>query len=251
MTLTKIFATSGSRRAQGWLSRSKKCRILHHFDQVVNLVNERAEVLSVHVPAIPLGPLSLQLSEEEFRRLDWQGRLKVDAESCQLKVGHAVINNTDLTVWSATPEWQKFDPRLLKNICIDHKLNFDIIAWLDQLRQGLELKQRPIITEAARSLAGRGIGLTPAGDDVLIGVMYALWALNKPVWVDLIGQTAFPYTTTLSQNFIQCAMAGEAIQPWHDFIHGDVGATDSIAAIGHSSGKDSLTAFMSVFKQLS
>jgi hypothetical protein len=103
-----------------------------------------------------------------------------------------------------------------------------------------------------------GNGLTPAGDDFLMGAIYALWALRSPEeahqLANLTVEMAVPLTTSLSGAWLRAAARGEAAQPWHDLVSGLIdgnkatvaGAVDQILAIGHSSGADALAGFTAV-----
>ena len=101
-----------------------------------------------------------------------------------------------------------------------------------------------MILWAARQLAGLGPGLTPSGDDVLLGVMYALWVWrpDEPL-IQTIGHAANPRTTTLSAAFLTAAMAGEATNHWHDLVMGGPGAANRLLALGQTSGADAWAGF--------
>lgn len=112
--------------------------------------------------------------------------------------------------------------------------------------------------EGAIALAGLGGGLTPSGDDFLIGVMHALWATRGEtaaleISTQLAGAAA-PRTTPLSAAWLQAAADGEAADHWHDLlaalVEGDATAVDHsvrrLLAIGHTSGADAMTGFLGV-----
>ncbi len=104
---------------------------------------------------------------------------------------------------------------------------------------------------AVSQLAGLGSGLTPAGDDYLVGVMAALWLLQRPEVPPQIAAIAVPKTTTLSAAFLQAAGQGYFSEAWHGLVHaldsGDRaatgGAVQRIADFGASSGRDALAGF--------
>jgi Protein of unknown function (DUF2877) len=75
-----------------------------------------------------------------------------------------------------------------------------------ELRAGVERLARGDVTAAVDLLAGRGEGLTPAGDDVLAG--YAGWmaTAGSPVRV---AEAAADRTTGLSLAYLRCAERGE------------------------------------------
>lgn len=107
------------------------------------------------------------------------------------------------------------------------------------------------------AVAGRGPGLTPSGDDLLIGILYAL-----VVWPDLVGAGRAPdvrallvkaargRTTRISAAYLEAAGRGWAAAPWHALVRSlDRAPEDARAAvrellrIGETSGADALTGF--------
>ena len=121
-----------------------------------------------------------------------------------------------------------------------------------ELLIGLQQNNRVKIESGAKQLAGLGQGVTPTGDDFLVGAMIALWTTGYDLDViDLIVQTAVPRTTLLSGAWLQAAGRGELVVVWHDFFAGleDGGwetAVSKILQIGHSSGYDALSGFTAV-----
>lgn len=106
----------------------------------------------------------------------------------------------------------------------------------------------PVPVDAPPSeLLGLGPGLTPAGDDVLAGLLVALHhhpRLRDPLWADL-GPLASARTTALSAALLRHAAAGQALPAVvavADSLAGH-GPGDALAtavarllAVGHSSG---------------
>ena len=107
-------------------------------------------------------------------------------------------------------------------------------------------------------LLGSGSGLTPSGDDVIIGL---LLAINR--WGDItaahgnldhfnqqIISAAYQKTTTLSANLIECASRGLADQRLVDALDwlvsetgNDVSVIDALLTWGSSSGADTFVGF--------
>jgi hypothetical protein len=88
--------------------------------------------------------------------------------------------------------------------------------WLEQdacpppLRPGLDALARGDLAAGVALLAGRGEGLTPAGDDVLAGYAGWLAAAGTPV---AIADAAADRTTALSLAYLRCAERGELPAP--------------------------------------
>lgn len=133
------------------------------------------------------------------------------------------------------------------------------------LRHGDE----PVLRDAVRGLIGLGPGLTPAGDDVLCGVMVGLHVLRRRMKhggelpakavgydsgryggaADALSRTVMEEmggrTTALSQTLLFWAARGLAVQPLLDVLwtlgsREPVEGVDALLAIGHTSGRDML-----------
>jgi Protein of unknown function (DUF2877) len=98
---------------------------------------------------------------------------------------------------------------------------------------------------AVAALVGRGSGLTPAGDDLLGGVLVTLRAMRDSRGDRLaraIGQVAATQTTHVSAALLVHASRGECVPELAGLIcaldgRGDVRASmRRLAAVGHSSG---------------
>jgi len=89
----------------------------------------------------------------------------------------------------------------------------------EALREGWA-GDRERLRAGAAALAGLGGGLTPSGDDFLVGVMLAAW-LTHPTPTPLcraLVEAAAPRTTTLSAAFLRAAARGECTAAWHTLL---------------------------------
>ena len=110
-------------------------------------------------------------------------------------------------------------------------------AVVDALRRG-------DLAAAFRLLEGRGVGLTPSGDDVLAGILLVC-AIRPGCRPALDGLARSARTTALSRAFLRWAAAGQSIQPAHALLDaagsGDRDAMGraarSMAAVGATSGR--------------
>jgi hypothetical protein len=106
------------------------------------------------------------------------------------------------------------------------------------------------------ALAGLGGGFTPAGDDFLLGAIYALWATRPesaalPL-AEAIAEGAAPLTTRVSAAYLRAGARGAAGQAWHSLVETLAGggaeaitfAVTRLARIGHTSGADALTGYV-------
>ena len=109
------------------------------------------------------------------------------------------------------------------------------------LRPGLAALEQGALAPAIRLLAGRGDGLTPAGDDVLAG--YAAWTLaaGEPATLSAL---AAPRCSPIGLAYLRCAERGEVPEPATALIgavrRGDARAAgrhaDALGSWGSSSG---------------
>jgi hypothetical protein len=102
-----------------------------------------------------------------------------------------------------------------------------------------EVRHRPAGAPQGRpdpdQLAGRGPGLTPAGDDILCGYVAGLFLFHdRREEAAEIALRAAVRTTRLSATLLRHAAVGELPEPAHAFlVNGDA---RPLAAFGHSSG---------------
>lgn len=109
--------------------------------------------------------------------------------------------------------------------------------------------------EAISYFIGRGKGLTPSGDDLLVGVLAADQLLSmlpedtEGLIRRRLAQTPKP-TTTVSAHYLACALDGLYNEPIHQLLHVLRQESEEksieecirqIMAIGHTSGMDMLT----------
>ena len=286
----RLLATLFAPRAQAWLQETEQAHILYVFDRVINLVNQEGNILALANPQIGPGPFSLVLEHGRFPDdVDasanllvfenglWLGEWLIDAESAQL--------------WQPTPNWQAtmgqrsrlswvaqtitdllslHSPadsfaRLVLDPLASSTLPARILQAAEQniplLFSGIAESNLSVISRAAKGLAGIGPGLTPAGDDLLLGVMHGLWA-TRPEAAALcaaIAAAAAPRTHALSAAWLTAAASGEAGEPWHALIAALAdqnqpllhAAALRILPTGHTSGADALAGLLGVIRNSS
>jgi len=117
---------------------------------------------------------------------------------------------------------------------------------------------RPTGEPAPLDLVGLGPGLTPAGDDLLCGVLVALHAIGQAALArDLyaaIGEVAPFATSPLSAACLKAAAEGQSSEPLHETIvallaNASVARPlEAVARIGHTSGWDALAGAVLVLR---
>jgi hypothetical protein len=238
-------------RVQKWLRNGRPACILHLFDEVCNLVNDQNDVLSLVSPQIGPGPFTMVLDTDFTAGLAVDQPVSVDSARQTLTIGSLVVEFEETAVWQPKPNWKQ-----LQNIDATYwpspdKLSPDINPYLLLVIDGIAHNDMAACRAGVYGLAGRGGGLTPTGDDVLLGVLYGLWVwYPRRDWLGMIVETAVPRTTTLSANFIRAAAAGEAVWQWHDLANGRTDAISNILAIGHTSGTDTWAGFWHTYMTL-
>lgn len=108
------------------------------------------------------------------------------------------------------------------------------------------LRVRQPVGTAAAALVGLGEGLTPAGDDVLAGVLLALRYLGRPSCADdlwaSVAELVPRRSTALSATLLACAADGDAMPQVVELLAALAGhrplepALDRLLAVGSTSG---------------
>ena len=259
-----------------WLHESQSSRILHLFENACNLINERDEIISLVRPDLGAGPFALVLAETRpFPTIiSLNSPLTVNRHA--LQIGPLFIDCHTAALWPAKVDWLRWQQQtavwqrilpIIEQMIAAHRLNLGdetavaqqrLTAGIQRLLKGIHTQNKEAVEAGVAQIAGLGRGLTPAGDDVLLGVLYGLWATEpaaacQPL-IERIVDTAVPRTTTLSAAWLQAARRGEAAELWHDLglsLPGEQwrDAVGRILQTGHSSGADALWGFTAVVRQ--
>lgn len=257
------------------------------FDKGCNLINEANKVLSVVVPAIGPGPFSIVLQEnqeigpqvaEGFITLD-PGH-KIQVRSSALIIGQITIYLNQARIWDPHLSYQDIKLNTVQNALpkisqrlIDHspKSSLAGLLWMNDkdpfqvsvenqlpyLKKGFESANLDVLKRVAQNVAGVGVGLTPAGDDFLVGVMIGMRVAGRDAVVEplvnALADTAIPQTTALSGAWLRAAARGEAGLAWHNLLESIqredepeqlTQAIKTIISYGQTSGADALFGFL-------
>jgi hypothetical protein len=286
-------ALSLSSGVKDWLANSRHPRVLHVFDRACNLINERREVLSIVTPHIGNGPFNLVVEDDicfsDYLYLE----AEVSTSRTQLHVGDLTVYIANAKIWNPRPDWARlhvqrdkiFDqlgtlsipncqapgldmPLGKHSVLLDQRdlpvTNYQssnsLVSSFCSVLANVDISNAKKITS---KLAGLGSGLTPAGDDFIMGAIYAAWIIHPFEVVNVLAHevaaTAAPLTTSLSAAWLESAGRGEAGILWHQFFDalvsgGRIGnptylheVMDYILAVGETSGADALAGFIGVF----
>src|SRR2546428_1335833 len=123
-----------------------------------------------------------------------------------------------------------------------------------ELARGLQRRDAILVSRASGALAGLGPGVTPSGDDVLVGglLAFALHADDSRVMRQAIISAVRDRTTRISLAYLESAARGEASESWHRLVAAlavddpgrIAGATRGVMAFGETSGSDMLAGFL-------
>lgn len=280
-------ALSLSPKAQGWLNSTTQPRVLQVYSPVINLANEVDELLSIVVPGVGNGPFSIVVETNSFAPLvDTDPSISIHPD--QIRLGDLTISVDQPALWLPSPDWEALksidfsaSAQLIEDI-LTQEASPDSVASLvvranhgsqdlDRFQQAAQVGVRLLTTglqgddvaklvSGVEKLAGLGVGLTPAGDDFLVGVMHGLWAARDPAAAAalcrVIVETALPRTNRLSAAWLKAAGEGEAGESWHSLLVGIQGGDEEqisgaifrILPTGHTSGADALGGFLYILK---
>jgi len=250
-----------------WLANTRHPRVLHIFDSACNLINERREVLSIVTPQIGNGPFNLVI-EDNILFSDYLNlQPPISFSTTQLCLGDLTINTTDAKLWNPRPDWEMLHAG--KDSILDRLTQLPIASYLpansqfsnspvSNLCSSLVTSGISTVQSLTAKLAGLGIGLTPSGDDFLMGAIYAAWIIHPyelaSVLASRIANTAMPLTTSLSAAWLRSAGKGEAGILWHDLFNSLILPFSNIQypisnllAVGETSGADALSGFIGTF----
>lgn len=263
-----------------------RCRELGHFQRAVDLIvtfGDRApgaadSVVALVTPQVGDGPFHLVV---DALPPALTGPVPLWWEASRLRIGPwALVMAPRMQITSPTPCWNKLTiqpsrfRRLRDHVAVESATRRErspvavtmtdaVSTRTHALCRALQARDVPAIRQTAGGLAGVGVGLTPSGDDVLAGVLLALWAAlgayhagERALLIEAICEAAVPRTTRLSRAFLEAASRGEVDVRWHRLLDALSGASDSrldeavhdVLAFGATSGLDMLGGFVSAFK---
>ncbi len=224
------------------------------------------------------GPLTIGVSGFSAVRTVAPGE-RVVLRDGRLRIGRAVVDLGGARVWDPTlpqlprdlaPDAMRGVREAVVNELHAHASRSSVVTrdgLVEALASGLaaiaaflsgESNPGAAAHAVAARIAGRGPGLTPSGDDLLTGIVYAitLWptmadaAGGASRVRDLLVSAAVPHTTRISAAYLEAARQGWASEPWHALVRG-IGqgpgaaraAVRRLLLIGETSGADALTGF--------
>ena len=239
--------------------------VLGSFAAACIVTDEAGRVIILAEPGIGDGPFSMVIEQGSRLFATLPPNQSVQADGSRLTVGAWSINLDTIVLWEprlpcpehavrptpATAEvltpythWPRHPPD-----AVARRTAQRLTQAASALQHALAAHQG--IDHAVAQVVGLGPGLTPAGDDYLLGVSAALWLTRRRALIPNIAQRATPGTTALSAAFLNAAARGHFAKPWHEMTRALTAndpeclreATNRFAQWGASSGRDALAGF--------
>ncbi len=253
----------------------------------MNLTADDGETISFVTPAIGNGPFNIVLPT-----LPLNAHITSDAK-CDLNPGFASIGGQSIRL--SDPEPQIWEPRFawssLNPTSDEIRL---VLTWLDEfltkwvpspqsqdipgvsesslnrdlqdlleaeskrLFLGIADRDLDMIKGSATRLAGLGQGITPDGDDLMLGALLAAWMREPGTFSTELGEAiveaAADRTTPISMAWLMAAARGECTEHWHSLLNAIRTMSQEkflqgalqIYRQGHSSGWSALRGFQGV-----
>jgi hypothetical protein len=280
-----IKVISASPKAKRWLDHFTRARIINIFPAVVNLADDGNHLLSLVTPTVGNGPFSMVVDTPDLSLLV-QDSDQISYADVRLAVGKSIFNLENTLEWDPLPNWlairrinrQELVIRIEQQLLnLPKKDGFAEVFYTDgmeprskfysSMKKGAELLFEGLsgddtekMVTGGEALGGLGVGLTPSGDDFLVGTMFGLWA-SRPgkkaistaelIWAGAAGQT-----TSLSREWLSAAVAGEAGEDWHKLVEALLAGNEELVDIaierilttGATSGADALCGFVQLIK---
>jgi len=261
-------------------------RVWSVSDTVCNLVDAAGRVVSLVTPEVGDGPLNIVVEgDPPFACL--KDGLEAQADGATIVVaGRLTIHLEAAQSWKPTIHWQPISAAAMQTLwqhVEQHATPKSLLTiWVasvrpllgvhmafqetarnavEQLLLALHLGDTLSVPVYAKSLAGLGPGATPAGDDLLLGLMAGLRAWPRFLKAErlsvddacaAIAGAAEERTHALSAAHLRAAQVGQMGVRWHRLAfalaQGDEPAirqaADTLLAVGATSGADALAGFL-------
>lgn len=265
--------------------------MLHVFEGICNLFTEDYRIISLVIPPVGDGPFSIVVPTVNFFNY-----VTVDMpaiiEQGMVRIDDLEIDTTTARVWEARPPWetlQQSTPQLMTHLplitsvlsetapaesfarfvvslpetglLVEEKILQAAQVSIEKIVSGLQNEDFALCSEGASGLVGMGAGLTPDGDDFLLGCMLAAWIklphTSAETFAMHISDAAAKRTTPLSRAWLDAAARGECASVWHLLLENLLGGEEDailrsvieISEQGHTSGASALAGFLTIMAE--
>ena len=226
------------------------------FDRALNLCWHDGRLLTVHGPGRLLAPFAVALAR--FPSGAARPGLRVRRDEGTITLGGVVLEWRGAAIVETTmPE--SFDGRPLTSL-VSALPRTEPSAGLSstigrsacaRLAEGLRDRDVDAFIEGALALLGLGEGLTPAGDDCLVGALAVIhrfarsWLRAHPEIETVVAAASSTATTAIAREFVTHALAGQFAESLIDLMTAPSAEVTGRAAAdllqtGATSGADTL-----------
>lgn len=280
----QIRACSISRPVRDALEAAADGRVVAVFDRSCILQIGRDRLAALVAPEVDNGPLNIVLERAPGTWLNLQVGMPVFLAGDLLHFGDLEVLLSRAVIWEPCPDWERLRANggaLLGRLgplatrmtdlapgdsllALVYRpspadgstagiLRARVLAAAEAMWAGWRGDEAQLRAGAAQ-LAGLGGGLTPAGDDWLLGAMLYAWLAHPDPrrYGEVVLEACSSRTTLLSAAFLRSAAAGECSAPWHRLLAALASGPDEqlgcavreVIAWGHTSGADALAGFV-------
>lgn len=251
-------------------------------ERACNLRSRNAPPIALVAPAYGNGPFHIVVPETFFQNIAPGMAVLISPEWITLPAGvidlraarpwQPRLSLTPSSIPDNVPFWlceiiaPSASPLLAQTRSNQSPLQRIAADGIASLQRGLQGGALHDMTAGVQKLAGLGPGLTPAGDDFLLGWLFGLFCgqdrlaalhLNFAAIAAIVVELALPRTTWLSGAWLQHAAQGEFGAPWHTLAASMATspaamqqAIQVIRQTGATSGEDALAGFWHAWTSL-
>ena len=283
MTST-LSVSSVSKAVISLLNTSVLCgKVLGRHAHAYNIELATSHVITLVDDTVGNGPLNIVVNDLSPIRASGLRFEEVFLDKTHLQIGSIDISLIEAVLWDPRPDWRRLRKACeMSPIHLDQALKFsrrhaapgsmlDLLSPVpsgpshnafeqslfdefSKIIHGMQTGKQNSLRSGAAALSGLGSGLTPAGDDFLLGIMLFAWLRRDSATriCRRLADAAGQQTTGLSASLLNQAALGHCSNDWHNLFESmsaddDALIDQSIAALvscGHTSGSDALAGFI-------
>lgn len=239
------------------------------FQNSCNIQAADGPLITVHRFSFGMLPRSLFVPELDTWGLTPGDPVQADGEEVRLGrlrlswAGRVETVSTAVPRLEKRPEhwpraWQMLTQRQrqMEDTAVTRLLYHRLREALSNLWTALKQNEMEWIQSACGACVGLGQGLTPSGDDMLLGTMAALH-MYAPELAPRLAQGIRPFlgrTNDISRSYLELVLDGYAATPViraaGSLVGGGTGAVELLLNVGHSSGCDILEGILTAVRQI-
>jgi hypothetical protein len=261
------------------------------FESACNLISADGQVISLVSKTLGDGPFSLVVPPINFLNFIIADMPAI-VDRAIVQIGDLEVDTSTALAWEARPSWEvlrrslpkimAYLPLITSVLCdtapsesfarfavsladtglrVEEEILRAAQSAIEKLINGLHCGDLILCAEGAAGLTGLGAGLTPDGDDFLLGCVLAAWIkladTSAETFAMRISNAAAKRTTPLSRAWLNASARGECALNWHLMFESMVGGIEDfiyksakrISEQGHTSGASALAGFLAIMAE--